>query len=48
MIKKVKMEPKPPQNVEWKTTIEAKVDSLMDGMAKMESLKESMVDIKAM
>jgi hypothetical protein len=34
--------------MEWKATIEAKVDSLVVGMAKVESLVESMAKIKAM
>ncbi len=45
--KKVKMEPKPSLDVEWKATIEAKVDSLVARMAKVESLVESMAKIKA-
>ncbi len=46
--KKVKMEPKPPLDTEWKATIETKVDSLVVGMAKVKSPVESMVEIKAM
>jgi hypothetical protein len=34
--------------VEWKATIEAKVDSLVVGMAKVESLVKFMAKIKAM
>jgi hypothetical protein len=41
------MEPKPPLDAEWKTTIEAKFNSLMAKMAKMESLMESMAEIRA-
>jgi hypothetical protein len=48
MTKKAKIQPKPPLDVEWKATIEAKVNSLMVGMAKMDSLVEPMVEIKAM
>ncbi len=48
MIKKVKVEPKPPLNVKWKATIEAKVDPLVVEMAKVKSLVESMGEIKAM
>lgn len=47
IIKKVKMEQKPPLDAKWKITIETKVNSLMAIMAKLESLLKSMTEIKA-
>jgi hypothetical protein len=35
-------------NVEWKATIDAKLDSLVVGMAKMEPMVDSINKIKAM